>query len=192
MKKGILLIIGAVVALCACETNKRNYSQEREIEDRLIENYIARCGIKVIETLPADDYVWQENEYYKVAGYDNLYFHLVKRGDSIKVTNSGDSIEIDPIGQGQTILLRYKEYELTENSDTTRYWNTNDSPYPVEVKYDGYGDKSTSCEGWQVAMGLMKYPNSECKVIVPSKQGFSAAVQSVKPYGYDLYMRVKP
>ena len=98
----------------------------------------------------------------------------------------------DKLSGGETILMRYKEYELTDDSDTTSTWNTNDSPYPSEFKYDGYGDNSTSCVGWQVAIGLMRYSDSECKVIVPSKQGFSAAMQAVKPYGYDLKMKVKP
>ena len=127
-----------------------------------------------------------------MAGYEDLYFHLVRRGDSVYVSGAGDTVKIDKVSGGETILRRYKEYELTEGSDTTSNWNTNDAPYPTEFKYDGYGDNSTSCVGWQVAIGLMRYSDSECKMIVPSKQGFSAAVQAVKPYGYDLKMRVKP
>lgn len=180
---GLLLATG-------CEQN--SYSAQREKEDKLIANYISRMGIQVLEEWPGDDYVWGEKDYYRVAGYDDLYFHLVSRGDSVYVSASGDTVKIDKLSGGETILMRYKEYELTDDSDTTSTWNTNDSPYPSEFKYDGYGDNSTSCVGWQVAIGLMGYSDSECKVIVPSKQGFSAAVQAVKPYGYDLKMKVKP
>lgn len=193
MKKilfGWICVCG-LFALYGCDQQK-SYSEQRKQEDKLIENYIKRMGINVLETLPADDYVWGEKDYYRVAGYDDLYFHLEKRGDSIRVSNSGDTTRIDKVSGGETIIMRYKEYELTENTDTTSNWTTNDSPYPIEFKYDGYGDRTISCTGWQVAVGLMGYPESVCKVIVPSKQGFSAAVKAVKPYGYDLYMRVKP
>lgn len=193
MKKilfGWICVCG-LFALCGCD-QQSSYSDLRKQEDKLIENYIKRMGINVLETMPANDYVWGEKDYYRVAGYDDLYFHLEKRGDSIRVSNSGDTTRIDKVSGGETIIMRYKEYELTEDSDTTSNWTTNDSPYPVEFKYDGYGDRTISCTGWQVAVGLMGYPESVCKVIVPSKQGFSAAVKAVKPYGYDLYMRVKP
>lgn len=193
MKKilfGWICICG-LFALYGCD-QQSSYSDLRKQEDKLIENYIKRMGINVLETMPANDYVWGEKDYYRVAGYDDLYFHLEKRGDSIRISNSGDTTRIDKVSGGETIIMRYKEYELTENADTTSNWTTNDSPYPVEFKYDGYGDRTISCTGWQVAVGLMGYPESVCKVIVPSKQGFSAAVKAVKPYGYDLYMRVKP
>lgn len=193
MKKilfGWICVCG-LFALYGCD-QQSSYSDLRKQEDKLIENYIKRMGINVLETMPANDYVWGEKDYYRVAGYDDLYFHLEKRGDSIRVSNSGDTTRIDKVSGGETIIMRYKEYELTENADTTSNWTTNDSPYPVEFKYDGYGDRTISCTGWQVAVGLMGYPESVCKVIVPSKQGFSAAVKAVKPYGYDLYMRVKP
>ena len=193
MKKilfGWICVCG-LFALYGCD-QQSSYSDLRKQEDKLIENYIKRMGINVLETMPANDYVWGEKDYYRVAGYDDLYFHLEKRGDSIRVSNSGDTTRIDKVSGGETIIMRYKEYELTENADTTSNWTTNDSPYPVEFKYDGYGDRTISCTGWQVAVGLMGCPESVCKVIVPSKQGFSAAVKAVKPYGYDLYMRVKP
>lgn len=193
MKKilfGWICVCG-LFALYGCD-QQSSYSDLRKQEDKLIENYIKRMGINVLETMPANDYVWGEKDYYRVAGYDDLYFHLEKRGDSIRISNSGDTTRIDKVSGGETIIMRYKEYELTENADTTSNWTTNDSPYPVEFKYDGYGDRTISCTGWQVAVGLMGYPESVCKVIVPSKQGFSAAVKAVKPYGYDLYMRVKP
>ena len=180
---GLLLATG-------CEQN--SYSAQREKEDKLIANYISRMGIQVLEEWPGDDYVWGEKDYYRVAGYDDLYFHLVRRGDSVYVNAAGDTIKMDKLSGGETILMRYKEYELIDNSDTTSTWNTNDAPYPTEFKYDGYGDNNTSCVGWQVAIGLMRYPDSECKMIVPSKQGFSAAMRNVKPYGYDLKMKVKP
>jgi hypothetical protein len=38
----------------------------------------------------------------------------------------------------------------------------------------------------------MKYSDSECEIIVPSKQGFEADEMSVTPYVYILKINVKP
>ena len=37
----------------------------------------------------------------------------------------------------------------------------------------------------------MKYPNSQCQIIVPSKQGFDDDNTSVTPYIYILKIQVK-
>ena len=62
--------------------------------------------------------------------------------------------------------------------------------HPYEFQY---GDLS-SCEavGWHEAVRLMKYSDSECEIIVPSKQGFEADEMSVTPYVYILKINVKP
>lgn len=184
MKK-IFLGLAVVLVIAGCSSN--TYSNLRRAEDKLIANYIAREGIQILDTLPADDYVWGEKEYYRVFGYDNLYFHLIKRGPATTVSD-GDTIS-NAISSTATIAMRYKKYALTENADTTSYWNTLDSAYPVEFKY--MTDYTNACEGWQVAVGLMKYPWSECILICPSKQGFSDDQTSVTPYGYKLRMWVK-
>ena len=48
-----------------------------------------------------------------------------------------------------------------------------------------------SCTGWQVALKYMKYTDSECKIICPSKLGFSNENSAVIPYGYDLKIKIK-
>ena len=51
----------------------------------------------------------------------------------------------------------------------------------------------SSCEaqGWHMAVKLMKYSDSECEVIVPSKLGFDAEQMSVTPYVYIMRIKVK-
>ncbi|MBR6829684.1 MAG: hypothetical protein IKM83_03605, partial [Paludibacteraceae bacterium] len=88
------------------------------------------------------------------------------------------------------IIMRYKRYELTENSDTLDYWTTLEQAYPVEFHY--YNTSECECVAWHLAVGLMKYPNSQCEIIVPSKLGFSEEQSSVTPYGYILKIKVKP
>lgn len=185
MKKILFWCAGLVILMASCNSN--TYSDKRKAEDKLIANYISRNGLNIISELPADSVVWGEKDYYKVEGYDNLYFHLNKRG-AAKTVADGDTID-NQILRNETIVVRYKRYALTENADTTSYWSTLDNAYPLEFKYGS--DLTNACTGWQEAVRLMKYPNSECVLICPSKQGFDADNSSVTPYGYILNIKVK-
>ena len=65
--------------------NQNTYSNLRKKEDKLIANYISRNGLVILDKEPVDGYVWAENEYYKVRGYDNFYYHLIHQGDSVRI-----------------------------------------------------------------------------------------------------------
>lgn len=186
MKKILLGVCAVILIGTGCSSN--TYSNQRKAEDKLIANYIAREGIQILNTLPDDDYVWGEKEYYQVSGYDNMYFHLIKRGPATTISGT-DTID-NLINSSETIILRYKQYALTENADTANYWNTLDNAYPREFKY--LTDYTNACTGWHVAVSLMKYPGSECQLICPSKQGFTEDQNSVTPYGYIMRIQVKP
>lgn len=183
---------------CAC--NDSTYSSLRNQEDKLIDNYISRNHIRVLKEEPAPGYQWSENDYYEVSGYDRLYFHLVHRGDSV-VVDSVSPTRKDTIDQtisiNDVIVTRYKKFALTENADTASYWTTSEAPFPYEFYYGITSGTSNGrveiCEatGWHIAVQLMKYPESECIIIVPSKQGFDADETSVTPYGYRLKIKVK-
>lgn len=191
MKKNILvyLLIGLVTVLTGCASN--TYSRLRDQEDKLIANYISRNGLKIVTEEPAVDHVWGEKEYYKVKGYDNLYFHLIERGDSVSLDTVGSRIDTTDltIVRGDLIIARYKQFGLTENADTLSYWTTLEQAYPYEFHY--YNTSECECVGWHVAVGLMKYPNSQCEIIVPSKLGFSNEQSTVTPYVYILKIKVK-
>ena len=187
MKK-IIFCLACVAAIVLTGCNQNSYSSQRNAEDKLIENYLSRNNINVLTEEPAADYVWQEKDYLLVPGYDNLYFHLINRGDSITV-DDGDTIEIESIQSQETVVMRYKKYDLMENPDTLSYWNTLDQAFPVEFQY---GNTST-CEAivWHVAVKYMKYHNAGCQLICPSKLGFTADQNSVTPYGYIMKMKIK-
>ncbi len=192
MKKILFLFAGLITMMTGCNSN--TYSDNRKAEDKLIANYIARNGLNILTELPDDDYVWGKKDYYKAEEYDNLYFHLIKRG-AAKTIVDGDTID-NTITSGETVIVRYKQYLLTENADTTDYWTTLDSPYPVEFTYThpayvSSSSTTTACKGWYVATMLMKYPNSECEIICPSKQGFDQTSIKAIPYGYRLSIKVK-
>ena len=199
MKRVIIcLLIGLPILFTGCTGN--TYSALRQQEDRLIANYLSRNAINVLTAEPDNDYVWGEKDYYKVPGYDNLYFHLIERGDSV-LLDTISATQVDTIDMtivlNDVIVTRYKKFGLTEYADTLSYWNTLDQAHPYEFFYgrttgtaSGY---TQICEaiGWHEAVRLMKYPESMCQIIVPSKQGFDNDQTSVTPYVYILYIKVK-
>jgi len=167
-----LLLLAAVVTSC----NQNSYSAKRKAEDKLIDDFIKRQSINVIYEVPDDD-VWGEKDYLKVAGYDDLYFHLVQRGDTSYMAKMGDKI-----------LVRYIRYTLNEIADTARYMNTSEQAYPTEFDYQI--DYTNACVGWHEAVRLMKHSGAACKIICPSKQGFDEEKSTVTPYGYDMYIQI--
>ena len=175
MKTKIVFILLIAVVFTACKKNNV-YSELLKAERNLIETYMQRQGITVVTEEPTK---WKENLYWQVPDYDNFYFHLVDQGDTTQT-----EIEAKEI-----VLLRFKRYTLDEYADTLYNWTTQDSPEPIKFQYMINSDNS--CTGWQMAVKYMKYPGAQCKIICPSKLGFSEENSSVTPYGYDLKIKIK-
>lgn len=171
-----LTLIGLAFLTSGCVNN--TYSNLRKQEDKLIANYIKRNNLVILEEEPEKDHVWKEKEYYHVHGYDNFYYHQIVQGDTTREIVTND-----------LMIVRYKQFALTENADTLSYWTTLDQAYPVMFHYGN----TSECEAaaWHLAIKQMKYPDSQCEIIVPSKLGFSDAQESVTPYVYILKIKVK-
>lgn len=168
------LLLSIVFVLIGCNNN--TYSDDLKEEQKLIENFIQRQGIQVVTEEPSE---WADNVYWKLPDYDNYYFHLVQRGDTT-------SAELEAKDK---VLLRYRQYTLDAYADTISYWTTLDSPNPVELQY--MVSTSASCNGWQIALQYMKYSGAECKIICPSKLGFTDQNSNVIPFGYDMKIKIK-
>ena len=181
-----------VLLLLATGCSNNTYNNLRDKEDRLIANYISRNELVILKEEPDVNHVWAAKEYYQVRGYDNLYFHLITRGDSIRVDSvsptRSDTVDLTILAN-DIIVTRYKQFALTENADTLSYWTTLDQAYPYEFHYGNLSD--CDAKAWHVAVQLMKYPDSQCEIIVPSKLGFSVDQTTVTPYVYILKIKVK-
>lgn len=168
----ILLFMGVALASC----NNNTYSNALKEEQKLIENFIARQGIKVVTEKPTE---WGDKVYWKVPDKDNFYFHLVEVGDTTKPA----------LEAKDKVNLRYIQYTLDAYADTTRFWNSDDQPKPTELQYLVYTE--STCEGWQIALEHMQYTGAQCKIICPSKLGFTNQNSNVIPYGYDMKIQIK-
>lgn len=168
------LLLSIVFIVMGCNNN--TYSDDLKEEEKLIENFIQRQGIQVVTEEPTE---WGENVYWKLPDYDNYYFHLVNAGD----TTSAELEAKDKVN------LRYRQYTLEAYADTISCWTTQDAPEPVALQY--MVTSSESCSGWQIALQHMKHSGAECKIICPSKLGFTEQNSSVTPYGYDMKIQIK-
>ena len=173
--KHLIISLLSIVALTAC-SDSTSYSNQLEAEEKLIDNFISRQGITVVDEEPAQ---WGEKVYWRIPDYDNFYFHLVSPCDTA-------SAEVDT---NDLINLRYTRYTLEAYADTLRAWNTDDSAYPIQFKY--WTSDDNACTGWQVAVKYMKHSGAQCKIICPSKLGFDYENSSVIPYGYDMKIQIK-
>lgn len=191
MRKNILFLVMTVLCV-ATGCNNNTYSNLRNKEDKLIANYISRNGLVILTEEPTTDYVWGEKEYYKVQGYDNFYFHLISRGDSVYIDSISptkqDTVDLS-IVLNDVIIARYRQFALTENADTLSYWTTLEQAYPYEFHYGNTSE--CECVAWHLAVKMMKFPDSQCEIIVPSKLGFSNEQSTVTPYVYILKIKVK-
>ena len=168
----LFLFLFATLQLTSC-LDKSNYAQQLKDEKALIAGYIAKNKINVIDTLTIG--TWAENDYY--LDKSGVYLHLQKIGD---VT---DSLE-----KYNQVVVRYKEYDLTQSSDTVSTWTANDAPNPTTFIY-GSTDYTAAPEAFHIAVGYMKYMDAEAKIIVPSKLGFSTFTDDVIPMGYTIKMK---
>lgn len=181
MKKiSLFLFLGflTMIFISSC-SNVLTYAQQLDNEQALIKAYINRDNNNFIITnsLPSDKKWMKDGKeiYYKSPS--GLYFHLVDSGGS-----KTDTITLQ---KKNTVIPRFKQYELTANSDTTNNWSTVDYAYsPYEFVYL---DMTQSCKGFQEAVGYMKRNNSQAKIIVPFLLGFDT--NSSTTYGYTLTIK---
>ena len=161
----------------ACKDEDLTYAEELKAERELIADFISRKNIKVVTTMPTE-FPWDDNVYYK--SKTGLYYRLTNRGDIA----SQDSVET-----GDLVVPRYIQYTLVaDNPDTISNMNTIDSPYPSSFVYL---NTDQACLGWHEAVGYMKKNNSEAKIIVYSKLGFSGYADPATPIGYDIKIRIQ-
>lgn len=177
--KNVFFVLGIalVIGFAGCKDDNVTYAEELKAERELIEDFISRQGITVVDVKPTV-FPWPAKVYYKTP--TGLYFRLEKQGD---ITNLADSVIT-----GDQVVPRFIQYTLNERADTISNMNTIDFPYPAVFNFRDYTQVSV---GWHEAVALMQYNDSEAKFIVYSKLGFSQYNRPATPIGYDMKIKVK-
>lgn len=175
----ILSLLGLILASC----NNNTYSNALKEEEKLIENFIKRQGIIVVKDQPSTMEEWGDKVYWQVPDKDNFYFHLVAEGDTTQ-----PALKVK-----DWVNLQYIQYTLDAYADTIRFWNTEDygETTPLIQYTPNMLPTDNSCEGWQMAMEYMKYSGAQCKIICPSKLGFTNQNSNVIPFGFDMKIKIK-
>jgi hypothetical protein len=88
MKTKVIYLLLLILIVTACNDTK-SYSDLLQQERKLIENFISRQGINVVYEEPT---TWENNTYWKLPDYDNLYFQLVERGDTTQEFEAKDIV----------------------------------------------------------------------------------------------------
>jgi len=166
-----LVILSGVLSLVSC-TSTTSYSKELEAEERLIDDWLDRNGITILEEFPKDS-IFTEKQMYHYT--DGIYFQMFDKGEG------------DTMVAGDVIILRYRSSTLDDNAIVEDYWTTQDRPYPNEITY---GSTANSCKGWNNAFEIMKRSGAHARIIVPSKLGFDDS--QVIPYVYEMKIKVLP
>ncbi len=174
-----IVFFSILISILVSCTDTVTYADSVADENSLIADYIKRKNIKVISTFPADKAIWNQNEYVLTAS--GLYFHLEKVGGTV--------VDTSTIKRFDLVGTRYEAYTLTAIPDTTvSNLSTSAFPNPPAFVF-GSGSYTNVCAAFNEAASYMKRNDSEARLIVPSKIGFSADVQAVKPMCYLLRIK---
>lgn len=160
-----------LVGLVSCQSST-SYSKELEAEERLIDQWLERNGITLLDEFPKDSLFTEKQMYHFT---DGIYFQMFDKGEG------------DTMVAGDVIILRYKSSTLDDNAIAEDYWTTQDRPYPNEITY---GSTTNSCKGWNAAFEIMKRSGAHARIIVPSKLGFDDS--QVIPYVYEMKIKILP
>ncbi|MDR0829307.1 MAG: DUF4827 domain-containing protein [Prevotellaceae bacterium] len=185
IKKILLLSILAIFCF-SCEKST-NYSAQLKAEKKLIEHYLAKNNIEVVNTFIMDsilDTVPQKIFYHN--GEDSIYFRLISKGTG-KVVETGDRVQV-----------RYIESTLDDNPIVESYMTTSDLELPIEVIFGDLPSASSKVNynsvGWQSAIRLMHSSEAVAEFIVPSRIGLKKAEANNKltPYHYKFTFKILP
>jgi len=197
MKKTLSIIFLFAIVFSSCE-NKNNYSALITQEKKDILQYIKNNHITVYNYSKSDSvfsdkktidnickYVTDSNVYYSL-GEDSIYIRINIVGDTTQSVKLNDKVQV-----------RYIETTL-DGLYTESYWTTLDLPFPPELTFGDIpsafqgATTNLNCAGWQTAIRLMKYSETESEIIVPSKLGLKKNYESITPCHYRFWFKRLP
>jgi len=171
-----LIALTLFTALISYSCNDTTYAQELKAEQLLVDNYIKRNGLNILKQEPDSNYVWGEKDYWLTS--TGLYFHLDSKGAGT------------PLKTSDIVVPRYVQYTLDVIPDSISCWTTSEIEYPTTFVYNS-GVYTSVCKAFNEAASYMKRNDSEAKIIVHSKIGFTANQSPATPMAYKLKIKIQ-
>ena len=170
MKNKIYFAFFALLVFLSAACNKgKSYTELLKEERTAIDRLIIQNDFVILKEFPADT-VFGEKEFYKTS--DGLYLNIIDRGIPVEYKDNW------------SIYLRYRGYMRFKN-DTTKYSDMSGQikfMYNVPSSYLVYSD--ILCNGIMEPLKYVGY-EGKARLIIPSKQGTSAAEAGVYPVYFD-------
>lgn len=158
MKKVLLTLfvgIAAIGIFSSCNKGK-TYAQRLNDERKIIERFIDKEGIKVLNEYPKDS-IFKENEFYLDMA-SGVYYNVMNAGSGRRIKT------------GEEIYIRFKDLEYPYSADTVNYSNFGNLQPETLI----FGNPTTYVStAWIVPIRNIG-DGAKVKMIVPFKAGLAS------------------
>lgn len=172
------LILISSVALISCEKKSKSYAERLRDEIRIINRFIIKNGIIVLDKIP-EDTIFKPNEFYKDP-LTGVYINIIDKGGERKAK------------PGEEIYIRFDGYRIISAKNDSATYSTMQSENPSTLIYRGvvtlenkdalYGGTTPA---WVVPLSFIGH-KGRAKMIVPFNMGAQAERQNYHTTYYDL------
>ncbi len=174
----ILSIIAISITFASCDKQK-SYADRLRDEIKIIDNFIAKNGIIVLDKIPQDT-IFKTNEFYKDPA-TGVYIQIIDKG------NSSVKAEL-----GEEIYIRYDGYKIISSENDSVTHSSMQATSPSTLIYRGpvtLSNKdalySSTTPAWVVPLSFIGHLG-RVKMIVPFNMGAQAERLNYHTTYYDL------
>lgn len=185
-----LALLACGLAFQACD-NTKTYAEMLEDEEDAIKGFLRDSSIVVIS----------QSEFYRndsTTDNDRNEFVQLASGVYMQIVDKGSTNRADTVKPNDQVLVRFFEYDIMEKAVTLsnldlpqvvdefnyRVTSTSIAGQFTQGVMLAYGSTSVPA-GWLVPLAYVR-SGAHVRLIVPSKMGHNSAMQTVKPYYYDI------
>lgn len=179
MKKApviILSFIGILLLTTSCD-KKKSYADLLRDEIKIIDKFIAKNGIVLLDKFP-EDTIFKSNEFYRDPA-TGVYFNIISKGENRKAE------------EGEEIYLRYDGLRIISAKNDTITFSTLNAPNPSTLIFRGQvtmANKSiyaSTTPAWVVPLRYIGH-KGRAKMIVPFTMGSRSETLNYQTTYYDL------
>ena len=172
----LLAIITILISVVSCKDQK-TYADYLKDEERAIDQFIVKNNLNILTKFPASGN-FGEKDFYKDPETE-VYYNIVEYGDTTKSIFLGENVYVRFMGL---------KYFMVDDSTTYNNLNSNNNPFPQEIKFIGPVNSNTrsyySVPGWAVPLTRVGH-NGVVRMIIPFNMGSSTDRSQYQATYYD-------